>query len=117
MARYTDLENFESERKKINVIRERVSKVIYEALKQEFGEDFTRYIEKEIAITPTAQKVTKNTVIADVADVTDNGNCLVGICVEVSTKVKKWNTTLRENGSTQYGVTLDDYDTELNEVT
>jgi hypothetical protein len=42
---------------------------------------------------------------------------LVGICVEVSTKVKKWNTALRENGSTQYGVTLDDYDTELNEVT
>ena len=98
MARYDDLDTFKNEREKTNVIRERVSKVLYEASKNTFGEEFTRYIPKDIGITENASKVSKFTVVADVGDLTDNGGCPVGACVEITVKVKKWNTVENKNG-------------------
>jgi hypothetical protein len=115
MARYDDLNEFKNEREKMNAIRERVSKVIYERIKPEFGEEFVRYIPKDIGITPNASKVAKYTVVADVGDVKDNGGCDVGVCVEITVKVKKWNTVETKSDKITYGITLDDYDIELEE--
>ena len=115
MARYDDLDTFKNEREKMNVIRERVSKVLYEASKDVFGEEFTRYIPKDIGITENASKVSKFTVVADVGDLTDNGGCPVGACVAITVKVKKWNTVENKNGGIIYGITLDDYDEALKE--
>jgi hypothetical protein len=121
MARYTDLMELKNDTQRTNVIRERVSKVIQNALINEFGQDFVRYIENEIFITPNAAKVPKNTIVADVGDVNDNGGCLVGACVEVNVKTKKWNTVVTKkidkNGENVvvYGITLNDYDDVLEE--
>ena len=115
MARYDDLDTFKNEREKTNAIRERVSKVLYEASKNIFGEEFTRYIPKDIGITDNGSKVAKFTVVADVGDVKDNGGCDVGVCVEISVKVKKWNTVENKNGDIIYGITLYDYDEALKE--
>ena len=116
MARFEDLDTFKNEREKMNVIRERVSKVLYEATKNDFGEEFTRYIPKDIGITENASKVSKFTVVADVGDLTDNGGCQVSACVEITVKVKKWNTVENKNGDIVYGITLDDYDEGLKKI-
>lgn len=113
MARFEDLDTFKNEREKTNVIRERMSKVVYEAVKEYCGEEFTRYIPKDIGITDNGSKVAKFTVVADVGDTKDNGDCNVGVCVEISVKVKKWNTVENKSGGIIYGITLDDYDEAL----
>ncbi len=113
MARYDDLNTFKGEREKTNVIRERVSKALYETSKDIFGEEFTRYIPKDIGITDNGSKVAKFTVVVDVGDVKDNGGCDVGVCAEITVKVKKWNTVENKNGDIIYGITLDDYDEGL----
>lgn len=113
MARYTDLMELKNDTARGNAIRERVAKVIYSAMVAEFGEDYARYIPKDIGITPNASKVAKHTVVADIGDVKDNGDCDVGACVEITVKVKKWNTVETKSGNTTYGVTLDDYDIAL----
>lgn len=115
MARFEDLMELKNDTARGNAIRERVAKFLYEVTKKEFGEEFTRYIPKDIGITPNASKVAKFTVVADVGDVKDNGGCDVGACVEITVKVKKWNTVETKSGNITYGVTLDDYDVELNE--
>ena len=116
MARYTDLMELKNDTVRGSTIRERVAKAIYSAMCAEFGEDFTRFIPVDIGITPNASKVPKFTVVADVGDVKDKGNCEIGACVEISVKVKKWNTVETKSGNTTYGVTLDDYDISLKEL-
>jgi hypothetical protein len=113
MARYTDLMELKNDTARGNAIRERVAQVVYKAMCDEFGTDFARYIPKDIGITPNASKVPKFTVVADVGDVKDNGGCDVGACVEITVKVKKWNTVETKSKNTIYGVTLDDYDIGL----
>ena len=109
MARL-DLRSETGERKIMNTIREEVSHYIFDCMKSRYGDNYVRYIDKEIAVTDNAQKVAKNTVVADVADVIDYGKCEVGAVCEVIVKVKKWNSVEKKNGKTQWGVCLDDYD-------
>jgi hypothetical protein len=113
MARYEDLMEFKNDTERMNVVRERISKVCYNALMAECGEDFVRFIPEDIGITPNASKVAKNTVVADVGDVLDKDKFPVGVCVEVTVKVKKWNTVTTKSNKVTYGVSLDDYDESL----
>lgn len=115
MARYTDLKEMKNDTARGNAIRERVAKAIYSAMCEEYGEEYARYIPKDIGITPNASKVAKHTVVVDIGDVTDNGGCEVGACVEITVKVKKWNSVETKSGRTQYGITLFDYDEVLDE--
>ena len=115
MARYTDLNEFNSERKTMDVVRERVANVILTALTEEFGEDFVRYIPVKIGITDNGGEVAKSTVVADVGTKTDKDGFDTGVCVEVITKVKKWNTTATKRGTVN-AVTLDDYDIALSAI-
>ena len=112
--RYTDLNTFKNDTERMNIIRERVSKAIYKRACKEVGADWCRYIPQEIGITPNASKVAKNTVVIDVGDVTTKDNFELGVCVEITVKVKKWNSVEKtKSGKTIYGVTLDDYDIAL----
>lgn len=112
--RFEDLNEFKNDTKRMNVIRERLSKIIYEKMREEFTDDYVRYIPKEIGITPNCSKVAKNTVVVDVGNVTTKDGFELGACVEITVKVKKWNgVELTKSGNTQYGVTLDDYDEKL----
>lgn len=113
MARYTDLMELKNDTARQNAIRERVSQVLMRALVEEFGEEFTLYIDHEIGITPNAQKVAKFTCIADVGPVLDEGKFEVGACIEVTVKSKKWWSVKDKNGRTRYGVTLADYEEAL----
>lgn len=115
MARYTDLNEFNSERKTMDVVRERVANVILTALNAEFGEDFVRYVPVKIGITDNGGEVAKSTVVADVGTKTDKDGFDTGVCVEVITKVKKWNTTATKRGTVN-AVTLDDYDIALSAI-
>lgn len=110
MPRYTDLMELKNDTMRMNVIRERLSKFLYDAVVKEFGEDFTKYINKQIAITPSASPVPKNTTVVDVGPVLDKDKFEVGVCAEIIVKVKKWNTVETKSGKIQYGVTLDDYE-------
>ncbi len=116
MARYTDLMELKNDTVRGNTIRERVAKAVYSAMCADFGEEFSRFIPVDIGITPNASKVSKFTVVVDVGDVKDKGDCEVGVCVEISVKVKKWNTVENKSGNIVYGVTLDDYDISLKEL-
>lgn len=109
MARYTDLMELKNDTARTNAIRERVSKTIYDFACTEYGKDFTRYVDKEIGITPNMTKVAKNTVVVDIGDVEDSDGCPIGACVEITVKVKRWNTVVTKSNSTKYAVTLDDY--------
>lgn len=113
MARYLDLMEFKNDTERMNAIRERVSKACYYALMAEFDKEFVRFIPEDIGITPNASKVAKNTVVADVGDVLDKDKFPVGVCVEVTVKVKKWNTVTTKSNKITYGVSLDDYDESL----
>ena len=112
--RYTDLAELKNDTVRMDTIRERVAKAIYAKGCDEFGEEFCRFIAEEIGITPNASKVAKNTVVIDVADVKDKDGFEVGACVEITVKVKKWNDVKTKSGKINYGVSLDDYDTALN---
>lgn len=105
-----DMKSEKSERKIINTIREELSKYLYTCMQNEYGEDFVKYANKELAVTENASKVAKHTVIADICDTLDKDGCEVGVVAEVTVKVKKWNTVSKKNGGTQFGVCLDDYD-------
>ena len=112
--RFEDLMKLKNDTERMNTIRERLSKCIYKAMCEEFGEEFCRYIDTEIGITPNASKVAKNTVVVDVGEVKDKDNFSVGAVAEITVKTKKWNDVKTKNGKTTYGVSLDDYDTGLN---
>ena len=116
MARFEDLKEMKNERAVVNAIRERLAKFIFDKSKEEFGEDFTRYIPKDIGITRNASKVAKHTVVIDVGDIEDKDGCPVGVCAEITVKVKKWNTTVTKSDNTVYGITLDEYDEVLTKL-
>lgn len=109
MPRYTDLMELKNDTARIETIRARVSQFLLQVSKGEFGADYVRFADHKISITPGGQDVAKYTVIADVGDGEDEGGFPVGICVEISVKVKKWKTVKDKNNKTRYGVTLDDY--------
>lgn len=109
MARFEDLSEMANDTVRMNTIRERLSKKLYEFLVEEFGEDYTLFVEKEIYINEGNTKVPKLTVVVDVGDVPDKDGFPVGACAEITVKSKKWNTVERKDGKKQYGVTFDDY--------
>lgn len=110
--RYTDLMELKNDTERMNVMRERLAKVVYNAVCAEYGEEYSRYIPVKIGITENASEVGKNTVVVDVADVKDKDGFEVGAVAEISIKIKKWNDVKTKKGIT-YGVSLDDYDIGL----
>lgn len=92
--RYTDLMSMKNDKERAEKIRERLGKAIYSACVAEFGEDFVRFMSNEV-ICPTGndseQKFAKNSVVADVADITDRDGFERGALVNISVKVLGWN--------------------------
>ena len=113
MPRFEDLNELKNDTQRMTAIRERLSHIIYDKMCEEFGAEWSRYIPEKIGITENASEVPKNTVVVDVGDVKDKDNFDVGVCVEITVKVKKWNDVVTKSNKTQYGVSLDDYDIAL----
>lgn len=92
--RYTDLMSMKNDKVRAEAVRERLGKIIYEACIAECGEDFVRFMVDEV-ICPTGenseQKFAKNSVVADVADITDKDGFERGVLVNISVKVLSWN--------------------------
>lgn len=112
MARFNDLMTLKNDTARGNVIRERLAKVIYNALVAEFGEDDTLLLSKKVTVFES--DIPANTICVDVGDVLDNDKATVGAVAEISVKVKSWNTVATKRG-TRYAVTLDDIKIALDE--
>lgn len=92
--RYTDLMSMKNDKVRAEIIRERLGKIIYEACVAEFGEDFVRFMSNEVICSTgydSEQKFAKNSVVADVADITDKDGFERGALVNISVKVLSWN--------------------------
>ena len=105
MARFNDLMELKNDTARGNAIRERLAKIIYDALVKEFGEDDTVLLSKKITVFES--DISANTICIDVGDVIDNDKATVGAVAEIGIKVKSWNTIATKKG-TRYAVTLDD---------
>ena len=107
--RYEDLMSLPSDTVRKAEIRKRVGAVIYNALNDEFGEDFVRFLAHDLFIGENASKIPNGTLIADVGDITNKAKCLMGALVEISIKVKQWDDC-RTAKTDRAAVTLDDVD-------
>ena len=105
MARFNDLMELKNDTARGNAIRERLAKIIYDALVKEFGEEDTVLLSKKITVFES--DISANTICVDVGDVIDNDKATVGAVAEIGIKVKSWNTIATKKGI-RYAVTLDD---------
>lgn len=106
MARFDDLMTLKNDTARGNAIRERLAKVIYNALVAEFGKDDTLLLSKKVTVFES--DIPANTICVDVGDVLDNDKATVGAVAEIGIKVKSWNTVATKSGRNRYAVTLDD---------
>lgn len=109
-----DVTNFKTDTARRDYLKEKVTKICYNALVTEFGEDFCRYLTNEIEVMPdedTSVTIGKNRVVAECADTVDKDGYGVGIIAELNVTIKKWNPTYsKKEQVTHSPVTLDDID-------
>lgn len=110
--RFEDLMELKNDTARSNAIRERIAKILYQTMVNEFGDEFVRLTDKKITVFES--DIPPNTVLADVGDVLDSEKCTVGVVVELGVKVKSWNTVKKKNGGIRYAITLDDVDLAMN---
>ena len=106
MARFSDLMELKNDTARGNAVRERLANIIYKAIANEFGEDFSILLPKKITVFES--DIPKNTVCVDVGDVIDKDGATVGIVAEIGVKVKAWNTVATKSGRIRYAVNFDD---------
>ena len=104
MAKFTDLMELKNDTERKKVIRERTIAELTKTLTAMFGDD-TICLPKKITVFNA--DIPKGTIICDVGDVLDSDKAIVGAIIEVSVKVKSWNTVATKKG-TRYAVTMDD---------
>jgi hypothetical protein len=108
--RYTDLMAMKNDKVRGEIIRERLAKIIYKACVEECGEDFAKLIVNEV-ICPTGenseQTFPKNSIVADVGDITDKDGFEKGALVNITIKVLNWND-VRTAKTDRTALTFDD---------
>lgn len=104
MAKFGDLIRMKNDTERKKVIRERVSQIVYDVLRAQFEDDVVKVNKK---ITVYNSDISSGTILCDVGDVPDNDGFPVGAVVEVSVKVKSWNTVATKRGI-RHAVTMDD---------
>lgn len=110
---YNDLKDFGSDTERKKVIRERITKMLYECLTGEFPET-VREIKKDIYVSTgkDSSKIPKGCLVCEVGEVLDKDKFPVGALVEVDIKVKNWNPTSTAK-RTKTAITLLDIDEEI----
>lgn len=110
---YNDLKDFGSDTERKKVIRERITKTIYECLVNEFPET-VREIKQDIYVSTgkESSKIPKGSIICEVGEVLDKDKFPVGALVEIDIKVKNWNPTSTAK-RTKTAITLLDIDEEI----
>lgn len=109
--RYTDLMNIKSEIERKSTIRKRICEVIHNALINEFGDDFVRFLPYDIYVGSGTElsKIPSNTVIADVGDIIAKDGFSRGALIQIETTVKNWNDT-KTAKTDRPALTLEDID-------
>lgn len=104
MAKFSDLVGMKNDTERKKVIRERVSQIVYDTLRAQFGDDTVKINKK---ITVFNSDIPSGTILCDVGDVPDSDGFPVGAVVEVSVKVKSWNTVATKK-YIRHAITMDD---------
>ena len=104
MAKFGDLVRMKNDTQRKKAIRERIGQLLYNVLREQFGDD-TVLLKKKITVFNS--DIPGGSIICDVGDVPDKDGFPVGAIVEVSIKVKSWNTVATTRG-VRHAVTMDD---------
>lgn len=110
MAQYTDLMQMKNDTERKGIVKERVTRCIYNALCTEFGEEFVRYLDNDIYVGENGVKIPRNHVIADVGEVVNKEKFNTGVLVDVNATVKNWNDVHKRDNTITYALTMDDID-------
>lgn len=101
-----------------NNIRAEVGSVIYDAMVIKYGVDNVLYIPKTIEVGGEGEsapvKITANSVVMCVGQVTNKDGFLVDALVIVGMTVKNWNDVCNKNGRTTLALNMDDIRDALN---
>lgn len=87
-----DFKNCKNDKERSDLIRETISRICYNALIAEFGEDNVRYALHELGVGENGKKMSKGTVIVAI-DQTDKDGFSVQSVTSLCPTVHKWNET------------------------
>jgi len=104
MAKFDDLVEMKNDTQRKKAIRERIGQILYNVLREQFGDD-TVLLPKKITVFNS--DIPSGTIICDVGEVPDKDGFPIGAIVEVSIKVKSWNTVATTRG-VRHAVTMED---------
>ena len=108
--RYTDVIDMANDTTRKAVIRERIGRLIADVMTENFNSENVRFLVNDIGVGANGSKIPKGTILADVADVLDKDKYPVGAIVEISVKVKNWNSTSTAKNPDRQAVTMVDID-------
>lgn len=108
--RYTDLMDMANDTIRKATIRERIGKRITDIMNEDFENENVRFLIHDIGVGANGSKIPKGTILADVGDVLDKDKCPVGAIVEISVKVKNWNSTSTAKNPDRQAITMVDID-------
>ena len=109
-----DFKNCKTDKDRADLIRETISKVCYNALITEFGEDNVRYAVHELGVGENGKKMSKGTVFVAI-DQTDKDGFNVQSVTSFCPTVHKWNETTTARKTTP-AILLPDIDTAIEEA-
>ncbi len=108
--RYDDLMELANDTTRKAVIRERIGKRIASIMNEDFNSEYVRFLAHDIGVGANGSKIPKGTILVDVGEVLDKDKCSVGAIVEISVKVKNWNSTSTARNPDRQAVTMVDID-------
>ena len=107
-----NLDGMKNDTARKNNIRAEVGGVIYDAMVVKYGVDNVLYIPKTIEVGGEGEsapvKITANSVVVCVGQVTNKDGFLVDALVVVGMTVKNWNDVCNKNGRTTLALNMDD---------
>ena len=112
-----DVSTFKKSNELDAFLKEKIAKICANALANELGEEFVRFIPYEIEVCPdenTSSTIKKCAVIGECADLPDKDGYEVGKLCEINITIKKHNPTFtKKDGISHPAITLDDIDIAL----
>lgn len=112
-----DVSNFKKSTEIDAFLKAEISRICYEALARELGEDFVRAIPYDIDVQPdeyTSSTIKKGAVIGECADLLDKDGYKVGKLCQIDVTIKKHNPVFtKKDGRSHPAITLMDVDIAL----
>ena len=112
-----DVSTFKKSNELDAFLKEKIAKICANALANELGEEYIRFIPYEIEVCPdenTSSTIKKCAVIGECADLPDKDGYTVGKLCEINVTIKKHNPTFtKKDGRSHPAITLMDVDIAL----